>query len=118
MTPMALRARISAMCASRSVNAAARGSRSSASNPMKRPARERSGQHSTRYGRASGQAGVGTHQELRIGGARASGAHQYDVALGNQQRPGTGLQVLDGLLQQVLQFVGAIGGRGVLLVAA
>ena len=42
------------MCASRSVKGSARRSRTSASTPMQRPARERSEQHSTRCGSASG----------------------------------------------------------------
>ena len=60
---------------------------------------------------------VSAHQELRVGRRVPAGAHQRDVALRNEQRPGAGVQVLDGLLQQYLQLVGPVG-RGNGLVGA
>ena len=122
------------MCASRSVKGSAPSSRTSASTPMQRPARERSEQHSTRCGSASGLPGASVsfmHQRLALrsapwtagAGARASGtgcrgrlaaAARTSVMFfsGTSSAAGAGAQVLDGLLQQQLQLVGAVGVDG------
>ena len=61
---------------------------------------------------------VRAHQELSVGGARATGTHERHVLLGHEQRAGEGMQVLDGLLQQLLQLTRAVGIRYGRLVGA